>query len=67
VDQARVIGLISTFLCAFAVGLIGVWLAEEYRARSTILLVAGIIVIGIPVALLFGQMVKRALGPKNAN
>ncbi|MGY9107179.1 MAG: hypothetical protein ACKVG0_11740 [Alphaproteobacteria bacterium] len=61
--RARVIGLISTFASAFAVGLVGVWIAQEYQARSSILLVAAIFAIGVPVALLLGHFVRRALTP----
>jgi uncharacterized membrane protein YjjB (DUF3815 family) len=59
--RARMIGLISTFVCAFAVGLAGVWIAQEYQGRRTILLVAGLFAIGVPIALLLGYFVRRAL------
>ena len=63
--RARVIGLISTFVCAFAVGLAGVWISQEYRARSSLFLVAGVFAIGVPIALLLGHFVRRALTPSD--
>jgi uncharacterized membrane protein YjjB (DUF3815 family) len=67
VDQARVIGRISTFICAFAVGLAGVWIGQKYPSRSTIFLIAGLFAIGVPIALLLGRFVRRALTPSKTN
>jgi len=65
--RARMIGLISTFVSALAVGLAGVWIAQEYQARSSILLVAAIFAIGVPIALLLGHFVRRALTPSETS
>lgn len=62
-DRARTIGLLTTFASALAVGAMGVWLLEEYQTGRAILLVAGLFVIGVPLSLILGSVVRRALSP----
>nr|TFG55596.1 MAG: hypothetical protein E4H34_00170 [Hyphomicrobiales bacterium] len=65
--RSRILGLISTFAGAFALGLAGVWIYQEYQARSSIFLIAGLFAIGVPLALLLGQFVRRALSPSKTD